>query len=87
MMTNPNSISKNVEDQLPAFSTPNSTLVRTLYQRWLVFARHYLACVSIARERRRLLALDERELKDIGVDRVDAVREANRDFWDIPERH
>lgn len=31
--------------------------------------------------RRELLALSERELRDIGISRVDAIREAERPLW------
>jgi len=34
-----------------------------------------------ARERRMLLQLDERMLKDIGVTRVDVAQEASKPFW------
>lgn len=34
-----------------------------------------------ARERRRLLSLDERMLKDLGASRVDVWREASKPFW------
>lgn len=34
-----------------------------------------------ARQRRALLALDERLLKDIGLTRADAVREGRKPFW------
>jgi uncharacterized protein YjiS (DUF1127 family) len=34
-----------------------------------------------ARQRRTLLTLDDRMLKDIGVSRAEAVREANKPFW------
>jgi uncharacterized protein YjiS (DUF1127 family) len=33
-------------------------------------------------ERRALARLDERALKDIGLSRVDALRESDRPFWD-----
>ena len=33
-------------------------------------------------QRRKLLELDARMLKDIGISRADAVREAKRPFWD-----
>ena len=36
---------------------------------------------QLSRERRALLALDERMLKDIGVTRAEAEREARRPFW------
>ena len=32
-------------------------------------------------ERLQLLALSDRELRDIGITRVDAIREANKPFW------
>jgi len=36
---------------------------------------------DLAHQRRALLSLDERMLKDIGITRADAVREARRAFW------
>ncbi len=59
--------------------------VRELGQDLLRFAHYFLICLDVARQRRLLLALGERTLKDIGRSRVDAFREANRGFWDIPE--
>ena len=32
-------------------------------------------------QRRALLALDDAMLKDIGISRVDALREGNKPFW------
>jgi len=37
---------------------------------------------DVARQRRALLRLDQRMLKDIGISRADAVHEASRPFWD-----
>jgi uncharacterized protein YjiS (DUF1127 family) len=37
---------------------------------------------ELARQRRALLALNDRMLKDIGITRVEAEREARRPFWD-----
>lgn len=37
---------------------------------------------ELARQRRALFTLDERLLKDIGITRADAEREASRPFWD-----
>lgn len=37
---------------------------------------------ELARQRRALLRLDDRMLKDIGISRADAVGEASRPFWD-----
>jgi uncharacterized protein YjiS (DUF1127 family) len=36
---------------------------------------------ELARERRALLVLNQRMLKDIGVTRAEAEREARRPFW------
>lgn len=36
---------------------------------------------ELARQRRALLALNDRMLKDIGITRVEAEREARRPFW------
>jgi uncharacterized protein YjiS (DUF1127 family) len=36
---------------------------------------------ELARQRRALLTLDDRMLKDIGITRVDAECEARRPFW------
>lgn len=35
-------------------------------------------------ERRRLAEADEATLRDIGVSRGEAAREAGRSFWDLP---
>jgi uncharacterized protein YjiS (DUF1127 family) len=37
---------------------------------------------ELARERRALAAMDDHMLKDIGLTRADAAREAGRWFWD-----
>ncbi len=75
-----------IDDHVPALSEPQSTLRRTAYQRWRRVAHYFLTCLDVARQRRELLALDERALKDIGISRIDALREANASFWDIPEQ-
>lgn len=36
------------------------------------------------RERRALMQLDERALKDIGLSKADAHGEWSRPFWDLP---
>lgn len=41
---------------------------------------------QVARERRQLRRLDEHALKDIGISRADAEREASRPFWDVDAR-
>jgi uncharacterized protein YjiS (DUF1127 family) len=40
--------------------------------------------LKVRRERRMLLGLDDRALKDMGFDRGTAYGEAQRPFWDIP---
>ena len=47
----------------------------TLWQRILTWT-------LVANERRRLLDLDEHSLKDIGLTKEEAAREASRPFWD-----
>jgi uncharacterized protein YjiS (DUF1127 family) len=37
---------------------------------------------ELARQRRALAAMDDHMLKDIGLSRADARREAERPFWD-----
>ena len=41
---------------------------------------------TLRRERLELAELDTRLLRDIGVDRIAALREAERPFWDGRER-
>ena len=48
---------------------------RSLWQRIVSWNR-------VARERRRLIGLDPRLLRDIGLTPEDAYREASRPFWD-----
>ena len=40
---------------------------------------------EVARQRRAVLELDERLLKDIGITRADAEHEASRPFWDLAQ--
>lgn len=40
--------------------------------------------IRVARERRQLAGLNERQLRDIGVDAENAAAEAARPFWDVP---
>jgi len=47
---------------------------------WLVFA--LLRWHELAQQRRRLLSLDDRMLKDIGITRSEALAEGTRPFWD-----
>jgi uncharacterized protein YjiS (DUF1127 family) len=49
---------------------------------WLALA--LLRWQELAQQRRRLLSLDDRMLKDIGITRAEATREGARPFWDVP---
>ena len=40
-----------------------------------------LGALERRRERRMLLGLDERMLRDIGISRADALREGGKPFW------
>ena len=44
--------------------------------------RRFVFCVARWRQRRDLADLDEHLLRDIGVTREQATREASRPFWD-----
>ena len=85
MVMNMPTTSEVIYDHVPALSAPQSYVRRMTYQRWLRATRYFLSCLDVARQRRQLLALDERKLKDVGISRIDALREANRQFWDLPE--
>lgn len=41
--------------------------------------------LDVSRQRRRLAAMDDRMLKDIGISRASANNEARKPFWDVPE--
>jgi uncharacterized protein YjiS (DUF1127 family) len=51
-----------------------------------VFARMRAAMIT-RRQRRALMALDDRMLADIGISRSQAYGEADRSFFDLAERH
>lgn len=50
---------------------------------WIAFVR---SAMTVARERRMLLQLDDRMLKDIGIGRSEAFHEASKPFGDVPLR-
>ena len=41
--------------------------------------------IRVSSERRSLAGLNERQLRDIGIDAATAAVEASRPFWDVPE--
>ena len=47
---------------------------------------HLPGMASLRRQRARLAGLDDRMLRDIGLDRAEAAAEAARPAWDAP-RH
>ncbi|GAB4358908.1 MAG: hypothetical protein Kow006_27670 [Gammaproteobacteria bacterium] len=52
-------------------------IAKTLREIWLTVERWQ----ERAKERRALLALDDRLLRDIGLSRADALREGSKPFW------
>jgi uncharacterized protein YjiS (DUF1127 family) len=70
MTTNPNLSREN------AFATADA--VPSLGKRFVETVREWR---HRARSRRALLAVDDRELRDIRLTRVDAEREARKPFW------
>jgi len=56
----------------------------TRYGRLLQMIGRLPTAYRIYRERRALLSLSDRGLKDIGLSRADAYREATRPWWEIP---
>lgn len=61
---------------------PFATGLKDLLNR---YAALMMAGFAVARQRRRLLALDDDLLKDIGLSRADAEKEGRRGFWDLPD--
>jgi len=57
-------------------------LTPTLRRAGVWLALSLLQWHELAQQRRRLLALDDRMLKDIGLTRAEACREGARPFWD-----
>lgn len=48
-------------------------------------AARLIAAWALARQRRRLAALEAHLLDDIGLTRQDALRESRRPAWDAPD--
>jgi len=55
--------------------------VRTARRAFAALVAALAAWNGAATERRQLLSLTGRDLKDLGLSRVDAVREATRPLW------
>jgi uncharacterized protein YjiS (DUF1127 family) len=76
-----------------------STIMRTTLNTRLVSApsatqgkdvgllARFRSAMIARRQRRALMALDDRMLSDIGISRSQAYGEADRAFFDLPERH
>jgi uncharacterized protein YjiS (DUF1127 family) len=72
------------EVDMSAYALPDARASRRrrgLQKFALVAVARVLRWHELARERRALLTLDDRMLKDIGVTRAAAAREAGRPFW------
>ena len=85
MVTKMPPTSEVIDTHVPALSAPQSYVRHMTYQTGLWVVRYFLTCLDVARQRRQLLELDDRALKDIGISRTDVLREAHGFFWDIPE--
>ena len=70
------------QDRHPA-TTENLDLssFKTVFARARARVRRW---IQLSRQRRELAGLSDAILKDIGLSRADALREAARPFWDDP---
>ena len=68
-----------------AIATPVYLIgLRGLIDRFSYAVRLLGVAWQVRAERRKLSALSDRALHDIGVSRADVWREARRSFWDVP---
>lgn len=67
-----------------AWRTSNGPMSSSRFGPFLQLLSRLSLAYRVRRERRALLALGDRGLKDIGLSRADVQREVNRGFWDIP---
>ncbi|MEH6494075.1 DUF1127 domain-containing protein [Halopseudomonas sp.] len=56
-------------------------LVNVIARSWLLLRRWH----RVSYERRLLASLSSHQLSDIGVSRAEALSEAARPFWDLPD--
>lgn len=66
----------------PQLGQRRRSLVRQLARQAERAVTTLLRWHELARTRRALMRLDDTMLKDIGLSRTDALREADRPFWD-----
>lgn len=50
-----------------------------------IFGMKPLAMLSLARQRAALAAMDDAQLRDLGLTRDEALAEARRPIWDLPK--
>jgi len=55
--------------------------VKVIARSWLLLRRWH----RVSYERRLLASLSSHQLSDIGVSRAEALSEAARPFWDLPD--
>jgi hypothetical protein len=64
---------------------PHRSWLRRLGGRAGEFMLAFDLALQVRRERRLLVRLDERTLKDVGLNACDVDAETLRAFWDVPE--
>jgi uncharacterized protein YjiS (DUF1127 family) len=71
-------------------SMPMQVANRTFHGLWhgwqtaVAGAFHAALASEVRRERNTLLTLNDQQLRDIGIDRITAKREAQRSWFDLP---
>lgn len=68
-----------------AWRTRNRPISSSRFAPYLRFVSRLPLAYKVYRERQALLALGDRGLEDIGLNRAEVEREASRGFWDIPK--
>ncbi|NVK29864.1 MAG: DUF1127 domain-containing protein [Gammaproteobacteria bacterium] len=66
--------------------TTQTILTLKLYRHTRIIVQKVSFVLQVRRQRKQLLGLSDHQLKDIGLNREDVVREAGRPFWDLPMR-